>query len=247
MNLKQTIGQIRKELTNKANTKTKEEREKARVIFGNEAKLLALMVPETRKIAESFAKKLKKEKDFDTALKVAGELYKSGVFEEATIAESILKEFKNYFDDSTFDRFDKWIDYIKNWANIDMLCGWFLAPIILKDESKIKIIFQWTKSKNRWRRRAAAVALVKPIRKGVYLKQSLQVAEKLIQDEDEMVQKGVGWLLKEAGGRFPDETIKFLIKWRSKISRLVLRLACEKLPSKEIFLGCETKSAVKDL
>jgi len=236
MNPKQIIGQIRKKLKIKASTKTEKEREKARAVFGNEAKLLALKVPETRKIAESFAKKLKKEKDFDTALKAADELYKSGVFEEATVAESILKEFKSYFNDSTFKKFDEWLNYIKNWANIDMLCGWLLAPIILKDETKIKIIFQWTKSKNRWRRRAAAVALVKPVRKGIYLKQALRVAENLIQDEDDMVQKGVGWLLKEAGGRFPDETIKFLIKWRPKISRLVLRLACEKLPSKKNLL-----------
>ena len=68
----------------------------------------------------------------------------------------------------------------------------------------------------------------------------MQVAENLIQDEDEMVQKGVGWLLKEAGGRFPDETVKFLMKWRPK-SRVVLRLACEKLPSKKKeSLGCGT-------
>ena len=233
MNPKQIVEQIRKELKNKASVKTEKEREKARAVFGNEAKLLALRVPETRKIAESFAKKLKKEKNFDTALKVADELYKSGVFEEATVAESILKEFKNYFDDSTFNKFDEWIDYLKNWANIDMLCGWLLAPIILKDETKIKIIFQWTKSRNRWRRRAAAVALVKPVRKGMYFKQALQIAEELIQDKDEMVQKGVGWLLKEAGGKFPNEMIKFLMKWRPKISRLVLRLACEKLPSKK--------------
>jgi len=149
MNPKQIIGQIRKELKNRASTKTEKEREKARALFGNEAKLLALKVPETRKITESFTKRLKKKNDFDTALKVADELYKSGVFEEATVAESILKEFKNYFDDSSFDKFDEWIDYIKNWANIDMLCGWLITPIILKDESKIKIISQWTKSKNR--------------------------------------------------------------------------------------------------
>ncbi|MFH1626553.1 MAG: DNA alkylation repair protein [bacterium] len=240
MNSKQIIGQIRKELKNKADAKTEKEINKARAMFGNETKLLALKVPETRKIAEFFAKKLKEEKDFDTALKVADELYKSGVFEEATVAESILKEFKTRFDDSTFDKFDEWIDYIKNWANIDMLCGWLIAPIILKDESKIKIISQWTKSKNRWRRRAAAVSLVKPVRKGIYLKQALQVAENLIQDEDDMVQKGVGWLLKEAGGRFPDEAIKFLIKCRPKISRLVLRLACEKLPYKKKVLIYET-------
>ncbi|HPD44583.1 MAG TPA: DNA alkylation repair protein [Candidatus Woesebacteria bacterium] len=235
MDQKQIIKQIRKELKNKASTKTDKEREKAKALFGNETKLLALRVPETRKIAESFGKELKKEKDFDTALKVADQLYKSGVFEEATVAESILKEFKNYFDNLTFDKFDEWIDYIKNWANIDMLCGWLITPIILKDDTKLKTILRWTKSKNRWRRRAAIVSFVKPVKKGKYLKQALEVAEELIQDEDEMVQKGVGWLLKEAGGVFPDETTRFLMRWRPKISKLVLRLAREKLPLDKIF------------
>lgn len=234
MDQKQIIKQIRKELKNKASIKTNKEKERARALFGNETKLLALRVPETRKIAESFAKKLKREKDFDIALKVADELYKSEVFEEATVAESILKEFKNYFDNSTFDKFDKWIDYIKNWANIDMLCGWLITPIILKDDTKLKTILRWTKSKNRWRRRAAAVSFVKPIKKGKYLKQALEVAEELIQDKDEMVQKGVGWFLKEAGAVFPDEITKFLMKRQPKISKLVLRLACEKLPLHKI-------------
>lgn len=228
LNSKEIIEQIRKELQNKAKIKTEKEREQARRIFGNETIVLAIRVPEIRKIAEPFAKKLKKEKDFVSAIKIADEFYKTGIFEEATISESILNEFKNYFDNLTFDKFDQWIDCMKNWANIDMFCGWLITPIILKDENKIKTIFQWTKSQNHWRRRASAVSLVKAVRKGIYLKQALLIAKELIQDEDDMVQKGVGWLLKEAGGKFPDETVQFLIKNQPK-SRLVIRLACEKL------------------
>lgn len=202
-------------------------------MFGNETKHLAIKVSETRKIAEPFAKKIKQEEDFDFALRVADELYKSGVFEEATIGESILKGFTKDFDDSAFAKFDEWIDHIKNWANIDMLCGWLITPIILKDKTKIKKVFQWTNSKNRWRRRAAAVSLVNPVRKGLYLEQALSLAEKLMDDEDEMVQKGVGWLLKEVGGVSQDTAIEFIEKWRSKMSKLVFRLALEKLPFKE--------------
>lgn len=233
MKASQIVSEIRKELKSKAESKSKEEKKKAKATFGDEAKFLGLKVPEARKIAKPFATKLKKEKDFETALKVADELYKSGVFEEATVAETILKEFVKYFDDSTFAKFDEWIDYIKNWANIDMLCGWLIAPLIIKDQSKIEEILKWAQSKNRWRRRAAAVSLVKPVRYKMYLSQAFCVAEKLIEDKDEMVQKGVGWLLKEAGGVYPDKTVEFLIKWRSKTSRLVLRIAGEKLPPEE--------------
>jgi len=231
MNSKQIVKQIRQKLKSMARTKTQKEKQKAIQLLGNESILLALSVPETRKIADPFVKKLKKEKDFISAMEIADILYKSRVFEEATIAESILKRFVNYFDDSTFNKFDEWIDYIKNWANIDMLCGWLITPMVIKDKSKINIIFEWTKSKNRWRRRAAAVSLVKPVRKGIYCKQAMQIAEKLIEDEDNMVQKGVGWLLKETGGVFPDQVVKFVKKNKYKMPNLVFRLACEKLPN----------------
>lgn len=233
MNAKQIIKQIRKDLKDKANSKTAEEIAKAKKVFGKETKLLAVRVPEARKIAEPFAKKIKQEKDFDTALKVADELYKSGVFEEATIAESILKGFTKYFDDSAFAKFDEWIDYTKNWANIDMLCGWLITPIILKDETKIRKIFQWANSNNRWRRRAAAVSLVNPVRKQLYIDQALLLVEKLVEDKDEMVQKGVGWLLKEVAKVSKNRAIKFIEKSQLKMPKLVFRLAIEKLPYKE--------------
>ena len=123
MNVKQIVQQIRKELNDKSKSISLEKIEKAKKIFGNETKVLAIKIPEVRKIAEPFAKKIKQENDFEIALKIADELYKSGVFEEVTIAESILKKFTKNFDNSTFAKLDSWIDYTKNWANIDMLCG----------------------------------------------------------------------------------------------------------------------------
>ena len=53
-----------------------------------------------------------------------------------------------------------------------------------------------------------------------------------MQDEDEMVQKGVGWLLKEASRKHEEELVKFLLKWKHKTSRLVLRYATEKVSLK---------------
>jgi 3-methyladenine DNA glycosylase AlkD len=49
-------------------------------------------------------------------------------------------------------------------------------------------------------------------------------------DGDDMVQKGVGWLLKEASREHPDEVRDYLLRWRELTSALVLRYASEKLP-----------------
>ncbi|HIH89089.1 TPA: DNA alkylation repair protein, partial [Candidatus Bathyarchaeota archaeon] len=57
-----------------------------------------------------------------------------------------------------------------------------------------------------------------------------RIADRLMEDRDDMVQKGVGWLLKEASKKHPNEVREYLIKWRPKTSGLVLRYASEKLP-----------------
>jgi 3-methyladenine DNA glycosylase AlkD len=44
-----------------------------------------------------------------------------------------------------------------------------------------------------------------------------------------MVQKGVGWLLKETYPKRPKEVVAFLVKNREKTTRLVLRYAAEKM------------------
>jgi 3-methyladenine DNA glycosylase AlkD len=82
----------------------------------------------------------------------------------------------------------------------------------------------------RWRRRAAAVSLVVPARRGFYLDDVFRVAEPLMTDADDLVRKGVGWLLKEASRQHPGEVVEFLLRWRDRTSRVVLRYACELMP-----------------
>ena len=62
------------------------------------------------------------------------------------------------------------------------------------------------------------------------LEEALSVADRLMEDPDEMVQKGVGWMLKETSRRHPDEVRDYLLKWRQRTSALILHYASEKLP-----------------
>ena len=48
-------------------------------------------------------------------------------------------------------------------------------------------------------------------------------------DRDLMVQKAVGWLLKETYPKKPQETSRFLLPWRARAPRLILRIAAEKM------------------
>lgn len=88
----------------------------------------------------------------------------------------------------------------------------------------------WTGSANRWIRRVSAVCLVFSLRRGHALADALKVANVLLLDPDIMVQKGYGWMLKEATRSFPEPVMDFVMRHRREMPRTALRYAIEKLP-----------------
>ena len=105
-----------------------------------------------------------------------------------------------------------------------------IAVTVKKDPGLVERLLEWTGSENRWRRRAAAVSLVPMARRGEMLRDVFKVADRLMTDGDDMVQKGVGWMLKEASKKHPDEVREYLLRWRTESPALILRYASEKLP-----------------
>ena len=117
-----------------------------------------------------------------------------------------------------------------NWATTDQLSTHMICASIKKDPALTHKLLEWTKSENRWRRRASAVSLVPLARRGELLDVVFKVSNELMTDEEDMVQKGVGWLIKEASKKHPYEVRKYLLEWREQTSALILRYASEKLP-----------------
>jgi len=156
------------------------------------------------------------------------ELWKSGRLEEATIAIYLYRRLKNQCAACEFKLFERWIDrYVNNWANCDGVASWLLAASIENEPALAECLFAWTQSRNRWKRRAAAVAFLQEAKQGRRTEDILRMADELLPDPDDMVQKGVGWLLKEAYPKKPRELVAFL--QARKVPRLILRLAAEKM------------------
>jgi 3-methyladenine DNA glycosylase AlkD len=129
------------------------------------------------------------------------------------------------------ERFESWIEsHVDDWAACDSLCG-PLGLFIQKFPKSFSKTYRWTKSKNRWLRRASAVSLIPPLRKGLLLNQAFRTADALLTDPDDIVQKGYGWMLKEASGPFPNETFYFVSARKVRMPRTALRYAIEKMPA----------------
>jgi 3-methyladenine DNA glycosylase AlkD len=91
-------------------------------------------------------------------------------------------------------------------------------------------LFAWTRSDNRWMKRGAAVTLIIPARRGLFLPLVFRVADALLLDPDDMVQKGYGWMLKAAAGAHEREVFDFVMERRTVMPRTALRYAIEKMP-----------------
>lgn len=103
--------------------------------------------------------------------------------------------------------------------------------MIAAKTSRARSVFVWAKSPNRWHRRAACVALIRGARQKRLLPQIKRLTRMLLADPDEMVQKGLGWLLRETAKYNAPATIPLLRRIRSRAPRLVLRTACQTLPA----------------
>jgi 3-methyladenine DNA glycosylase AlkD len=172
-----------------------------------------------------------REHDFDFLVKVADELFSGSVLEEKVAAVFLLEKMDAQFGDNEFKLFEAWLDRISSWADHDALVHDLIAPMMAAKPARVKNVFRWAKSPKRWHRRAACVTLIRGTRVKMFFPEIVKLSNALLADKDDMVQKGLGWLLRETAKYDAKRTVPYLMKIRERAPRLVLRTACETLPS----------------
>jgi len=157
--------------------------------------------------------------------------FKSGMIEECFIACSWSYNIRKSYEKSDFEIFRSWIEqYITNWATCDTFCNHNMGDLILKYPELLNELIRFTESENRWMKRAAAVSLIVPAKKGLFLNEMFAIATILLEDKDDMVQKGYGWMLKVASQTYQKEVFEFVMQNKSIMPRTALRYAIEKMP-----------------
>ena len=205
-------------------------RESSKRFFKEPVKIHGVKSGDVKKIAKThFAevKQLPKEQVFD----LCETLMQSGFLEESGVACVWLSSTHKNMQPKDWAVFDRWVDfYITNWAACDTFCGNTVGAFLEMYPQYVKKLQVWAKAKNLWKRRAAAVSLVKPAKKGLFHKEVFELAEILLLDAEDMVQKGYGWMLKEASNFDQRAVFRFVMKHKSAMPRTALRYAIEKMP-----------------
>ena len=189
---------------------------------------------ELRKVAYRFHRVLLNEHGLDYLVSVADQLFRGRVLEEKNMAVMLLEKSVHDFGPRQFRLFEQWLDRVSSWADHDALVYYLISPMIVDEPSRVRLVFVWARSRDRWRRRASAVALIRGARRQMFRKEIARLSDMLLNnaDADDMVQKGLGWLLREYAKADAVDAVKLLMKRRLRLPRLVLRTACETLEPK---------------
>ena len=172
------------------------------------------------------------DKEKKSVFSICEMLWRSSVLEESFIACSWAYNQRKHFTEDDFYKFENWIEnYVTNWASCDTFCNHTMGTIIDMYPHFTGNLKEWCKSENRWKRRAAAVSLIVPAREGRYMDEVFQIADLLLMDEDDMVRKGYGWLLKVCSNKHQEKVFDFVMKRKDFMPRTSLRYAIEKMPA----------------
>jgi len=197
--------------------------------FKEEIKSRGWRTRDVRRAIRRVRKEILHEHDLAFLVRVADELFSGPVLEEKIAGIFLLEELDAQFGDAEFRLFEQWLDRISTWADHDGLVHYLIAPMVAAKPVRAKAVFRWAKSKDHWHRRAACVALIRGARAKQFFPEIVRLSNLLLTDEHAMVQKGLGWLLRETAKFDAQRNVPYLMKIRDRAPRLVLRTACETL------------------
>lgn len=194
--------------------------------YGEGDKFLGVVVPDTRKVAKAY---------FTLSFPELEKLLKNPFHECRLCALLILVErFKKADGKERKKLYDFYLaqtQYINNWDLVD-LSSQYIVGVYLLDKEDRSILYQLAESDLLWDQRIAVVSTLWFIRNEQF-DDTIALAEKLLQHKHDLMQKAIGWMLREVGKKDINVLYTFLDKYHKVMPRTMLRYSIEKLEKEE--------------
>jgi 3-methyladenine DNA glycosylase AlkD len=192
--------------------------------YGEGDIFIGISVPENRKV-------VKKHKN--ASLEQIQELLQSKIHEHRLCGLLIMVDQyqKTKQKEDIFNFYLKNISRVNNWDLVDSSADKIIGAHIFQTDKKL--IYKLVESKNLWERRIAVISTFYFIKKGQF-QDTLKIAEILLNDDEDLIHKAVGWMLREMGKKGGmEKLIEFLDKNSQKMPRTMLRYSIEKLDEEQ--------------
>ena len=171
----------------------------------------------------------------DDAVAFADTLIADRYLEVKSVGIELLACYRRDFRPRLLPIWRRWLarNHSANWATTDAMCGSLIAPLIVAHPQLAGRMREWSRHRNMWVRRASVVSLIPSARKGLALDILYDNARTLHRDEEDLIQKAVGWALREAGKADVARLERYLRANGALIPRTTLRYAIERFPEQK--------------
>lgn len=151
----------------------------------------------TEELGKELALQVRRAGELADAVWLAGQLFSSGYMEEGACANALLEPFQNRFNLADWPLFDNWLDHFTCWGTTDSFCLKVSAHVVLRSGPPLDWLMRWAQADLIWKRRACLVSLIRCVRVAREVDLAFALCDALLADEQALVQKAIGWLLKE--------------------------------------------------
>lgn len=190
--------------------------------YGEGDIFLGVTVPKSRSIARKYK---------NISLKFVKQLLHSKIHEERLVSILLLVEKYNQSDSQREEIVKYYLEnakFVNNWDLVDLSAPKILGNFLLEKKDK-SILYKLCNSDNLWEKRISIISTYEFIRKGQF-EDTLKISEILVGDKHDLIQKAVGWMLRELGKRDQKLEETFLLRHHKDMPRTTLRYAIEKFP-----------------
>ena len=195
---------------------------------------LGIDTPALRAFTRSELNRLKPAWTVAEATALCGRLLTETEMEIRVAGFLVLGGFKKEFTPALLPRAKRWLETrLDNWALADGFCSLVLSPMMERHPSMERTLRRWSGDPTLWVRRAALVTLVPFARRGRHLDLAYELAGEHFSDDEDLMHKATGWLLREAGKTDMPRLKTFLLRHGPAIPRTAVRYAIERFPVRE--------------
>ena len=204
-------------------------REKIAKLVPTEIEIIGVRVPVIRTLVKSFRGE-HPDLSIEAMMALLDRAFAERCREELLFATVLLASRRKLLADIDWARVEHWVDGIEDWEVCDQLAMGVIGELVAQDQDRVETLVKWARSDNRWRRRAALAASTSLNQKGRKdADAALRICAPVMTDGDKMIEKALGWALREASKSDAVAVASFLAEWKGKASRRVLREGSEKL------------------
>ncbi|HEY6609072.1 MAG TPA: DNA alkylation repair protein [Candidatus Limnocylindria bacterium] len=167
----------------------------------------------------------------DDAVDLAVELWSVAIFERRMAAVMVLERSAAVLAVDDLPLVERLVRESGTWALVDGLAGDVVARIVEADpDGAARVLDRWAGDPDFWVRRASLLAELRALRKGAPLDRFVARADPMLEEREFFIRKAIGWVLREAGKRRPDDVAAWLAPRTHRASGVTIREAVKYLP-----------------